>query len=214
MLLPGNAVRSAYDDWSLTYDNSENRTRDLDARCIREHLGEAKFTTIVETGCGTGKNTSFLSTIADSVIAMDFSSGMLGVARERVRASNVSFTECDLKGKWPVEAGGASLVVCCLVLEHFLELEVFFSEAARVLEVGGRLLISELHPFRQYLGSQARLGDDPNAKIEAYIHNLSEYTDIAFRSGFELLRLQEAWHQDDASKPPRLLILDLIRKQN
>ena len=52
-------IQSAYNEWSASYDQDDNRTRDLDREIIRSRLGDLHFDAILEIGCGTGKNTSF-----------------------------------------------------------------------------------------------------------------------------------------------------------
>ena len=58
------SVQAAYDNWSTTYDTDENLTRDLDQIITKETLMGNRCKSIVEIGCGTGKNTLLLSQIA------------------------------------------------------------------------------------------------------------------------------------------------------
>ena len=51
--------RQAYNLWSETYDTVENKTRDLEARALRESVAGENLD-ILEIGCGTGKNTEWL----------------------------------------------------------------------------------------------------------------------------------------------------------
>jgi len=141
-------IQRAYDDWSETYDSDENLTRDLDQKVTRETLANLHFDSILEIGCGTGKNTIFLIQIGSQIHALDFSEGMIEKAREKVKAKNVKFSVADLTQTWPCEDQSYDLIVCNLVLEHIEELSFIFSEAFRVLEAKGRFLINELHPFR------------------------------------------------------------------
>ena len=145
-------IQKAYNDWSETYDTDENLTRDLDQKVTREALANLHFKCILEIGCGTGKNTSFLAQIGESVHAVDFSQGMIEKAKEKVPAENVRFSMMDITQKWNIENQSFDLIVCNLVLEHMEDLSFTFSEAARVLKVKGRFLINELHPFKQYEG--------------------------------------------------------------
>src|SRR5919106_1669904 len=80
------SIQKAYNDWSETYDTDENLTRDLDQKVTREALANLHFTSILEIGCGTGKNTSFFAQIGTSVYAVDFSEGMIAKAKEKVQA--------------------------------------------------------------------------------------------------------------------------------
>src|SRR6185436_13665880 len=92
---------------------------------------------IVEVGCGTGKNSVFFAEKARSVVALDFSDGMLAKARARVKAPSVRFVHHDVREPWPVPATSADLVSVNLVLEHVEHIAFVFQEAARVLRPGG-----------------------------------------------------------------------------
>lgn len=70
-------IQKAYDNWSATYDSNENRTRDLDRVVTEKALANWQYKSILEIGCGTGKNTRFLSQISEYVHAIDFSEGMI-----------------------------------------------------------------------------------------------------------------------------------------
>jgi len=69
------SIQKAYNDWSSAYDTDENLTRDLDQKVTREELADLHFNSILEIGCGTGKNTAFLAQIGAHVHALDFSEG-------------------------------------------------------------------------------------------------------------------------------------------
>jgi len=199
------SIQDAYTNWSLTYDEDRNRTRDLDQQVTYSTLSGQHLGSIVETGCGTGKNTGFLAEIGDKVTALDFSAGMLARARAKVQAANVTFVEADLTQVWPVEDRSADLVVCNLVLEHIENLHFIFAEAARVLLPGGRYFVCELHPFRQYQGTQATFQHGDGAVlIDAYVHHISDFLAAAEASGLSLAGLKEWWHAEDEGKPPRL----------
>ncbi len=198
-------IQDAYTTWSVTYDDDRNRTRDLDQEVTASALGGQHYATIVEIGCGTGKNTAFLAQVGEQVTAIDFSVGMLAQAREKVRASNVTFVEADLMQVWPIEDRSADLVVCNLVLEHIEDLRFVFYEAARVLLPGGRFFVCELHPFRQYQGTQATFQRADGAiLIDAYVHHISDFLAAAEASGLSLASFKEWWHAEDEGKPPRL----------
>ncbi len=199
------SIQDAYTDWSLTYDEDRNRTRDLDQKVTISTLWGQHFGSIVETGCGTGKNTGFLAQVGDTVTALDFSAGMLARAQEKVQAANVTFVETDLTQVWPVGDRSTDLVVCNLVLEHIENLHFHFAEAARVLLPGGRCFVCELHPFRQYQGTQATFQRADGAiLIDAYVHHISDFLGAAEASGLSLASFKEWWHAEDEGKPPRL----------
>lgn len=200
------SIQNAYNNWSASYDTDENLTRDLDLKVTREALANVRFRSILETGCGTGKNTSFLSHIGTRIHALDFSRGMIEKAREKVRAENVRFSIADLTQRWPCDYEAYDLIVCNLVLEHIEDLSFIFSESFRVLESGGKFLINELHPFRQYAGKRARFASEAGiTEVPAFVHHISDFVNAASENGLTLVKLNEWWHEQDENKPPRLV---------
>ena len=120
------SVRQSYNSWSATYDLVENKTRDLEARACREILSGISFETVIELGCGTGKNTEWLAERAKHVTAIDLSEEMQAVARRKIKAANVSFKLADIKEPWDFAGENADLITCSLILEHIDNLDVVF----------------------------------------------------------------------------------------
>jgi len=200
------SIQNAYNDWSETYDSDENLTRDLDRQVTREALADRQFHSILEIGCGTGKNTGFLAQVGSRVHALDFSKGMIEKAMEKVQAPNVKFSVADLTQTWPGDDPSYDLIVCNLVLEHIQDLSFIFSEASRVLEAGGTFLINELHPFRQYEGKKAQFRRGESlTEIPAFVHHISDFLIAASASDLTLVKLNEWWHEKDHDKPPRIV---------
>ena len=200
------SIQDAYNEWSGIYDSNTNLTRDLDKTATREMLAEKHFDSVLEIGCGTGKNTVFLAQIADKVLAFDFSEGMVQQARKKVQADNVRFEMADITQPWQCADNGFDLITCSLVLEHIQDLSHVFTEAARTLKPGGLFLVNELHPFKQYSGSKARFERGADiVELEVFIHHISDFTNAAKECGFNLVIFNEGWHPaDDKTKPPRL----------
>jgi ubiquinone/menaquinone biosynthesis C-methylase UbiE len=201
------SIQNAYDEWSQTYDTDENLTRDLDQQILQETLANQRFDSILEIGCGTGKNTAFLARLGVRVHALDFSEGMIAKATGKVKADNVKFSVADLTRTWPCESAAYDLIVCNLVLEHIEDLSFIFSEASHALAQRGKFLINELHPFRQYEGKQARFQAAAGViEIPAFIHHISDFLNAALSNRLRLIKLNERWHErDPQSKPPRIL---------
>jgi malonyl-CoA O-methyltransferase len=206
-------IQQAYNAWSDTYDVDDNLTRDLDQTVTEKVLGNLRVNSLLEIGCGTGKNTPLLAQIGKSVTAVDFSAGMIAQAKAKVKAQNVTFQEADITRPWPVADASQQLITCNLILEHIADLDFIFSEVSRSLQVGGLLFISELHSFKQYLGSQARFKrDEETTLIPAFLHHTSDFLTAAQENDFALLQLNEWWHGADEGKPPRLISF-LFKKQ-
>jgi ubiquinone/menaquinone biosynthesis C-methylase UbiE len=112
---------------------------------VRERLSrEARLGSLVEFGCGTGYYTDVLASHSDSVVATDLSPGMLELARDRIKAANVSFQIEDVqRTSFP---DGVFDTVFMSLLIHFTEPQKALSEVRRILKPGGRLIISNLDP--------------------------------------------------------------------
>ncbi len=199
-------IQQAYTDWSSTYDQDRNLTRDLDEIATRETLAELRCKSILEIGCGTGKNTALLAQIGQHVKAIDFSAGMIEKAREKLSLDNVTFATADLTLPWPCEDQSIDLISCNLVLEHISDLPIIFAEGFRVLRDGGRFFVSELHPYRQYQGTQANFRrNQETTQIPAFVHHISEFIHAGAANNLALSGLKEWWHSDDQNKLPRLV---------
>ncbi|MDX6578153.1 MAG: hypothetical protein QOE96_4106 [Blastocatellia bacterium] len=199
-------IEQAYTDWSATYDQDRNLTRDLDETITRETLANLRCNSILEIGCGTGKNTALLAQISRKVLAMDFSEGMIEKARQKISLENVTFAVANLTRPWPVENQTCDLVACNLVLEHISDLSFVFAQAFRVLGLGGRFFVSELHPFRQYQGTRANFQRGAESThIPAYVHHISDFIDAGAANNLALSQLKEWWHEEDQNNPPRLV---------
>ncbi|MGE5681944.1 MAG: methyltransferase domain-containing protein [Bacillota bacterium] len=205
-------VKEAYNNWSGSYDSDINLTRDLDHFIVTETLKGFHCRRILETGCGTGKNTRFLATISEEVLSIDFSEGMLKKAKSKTDRGNVLFALADITRPWPAADNTIDLIVCSLVLEHIEDLSFIFSEAYRVLAKGGIFFICELHPFRQYQGKKARYQKgDETIEIHAFIHNISDFFSAGKDYGLSLADIKEWKHEEDRNILPRLLSLQFVK---
>ena len=200
------SIEKAYNAWSEQYDTNENRTRDLDHIATVQTLGGYDFSSVIELGCGTGKNTMFLLNKADKIIGLDFSEEMLNKAKEKINDSRARFQKTDLNRQWNVEDEFADLITSNLVLEHINNLDFIFDKAHKKLKPNGILFICELHPFKQYAGSRARYEDENGIQfLETYTHHITEFLSTAEKNGFELMELKEWFDDMKENEIPRLI---------
>ena len=205
-------IQSAYNTWANDYDTDKNLTRDLDEEIIKKLFAGQKFDSILEVGCGTGKNTVFLASISKHLTAIDFSEGMISKAKEKVKSNSVRFQICDINRAWLIEKNHFDLITFNLILEHIENIDTILAEAGKYLLPRGLVLINELHPFRQYEGKKAIYRDNEEIKeIDAFVHNISDFLDSAEKNGLKLLKLREYWHQQDQNKLPRIISFLFIR---
>lgn len=209
MMALGSEVAKNYDRWAASYDADKNATRDLDAAVVRRAPLNFADRDVLELGSGTGKNTVWFAARARSVVAMDFSLGMIARAHERVGSMPVRFLQHDVCDPWPVASRSIDLVAANLILEHVHDLEPVFFEASRVLRPGGQLFFCELHPYRQLAGAQAQFKDPSTGEtvlLTAHVHSIGEYANCAIRAGFILREVDEALEDEAApGSPPRLI---------
>ncbi|KAA3602850.1 MAG: class I SAM-dependent methyltransferase [Calditrichaeota bacterium] len=206
-------VEEAYNLWAKTYDSDSNKTRDLDKIVTRISLTNLEDKNILELGCGTGKNTEFLVENSKSVFAMDFSEKMLKVAKEKVKAENVTFKVQDLTKNWELQNETFDIVLGNLVLEHIENLKPIFQESFRVLKSNGILFLCELHPFKQIGGSKAKFSEE-EIRINSFIHDISEFISAGLEVGFELVECKE-WRKNKNSpleETPRLISFKFSKK--
>jgi len=204
-------IAAAYNDWAETYDIVQNHTRDLAAKVLRQVNLDLDGRKVVEVGCGTGRNTTWLAERAAEIVGLDFSEEMLARARSLVNDPRVSFIQHDARKTWPLADSSADVVIAMLILEHVEKLEPVFVEAARVLNAGGQFFLCELHPMKQLMGGQAQFSNTRTGErqlISAFLHDVSDYVNAGLSSGLQLEHMGE-WRDSDAQaiSQPRLLSL-------
>lgn len=205
-------IQKSYKNWSEIYDTNENLTRDLDFKISKEYLSKVEFNSVLEIGCGTGKNTVWLSEISTKITAVDFSPEMLQLAKNKIKSTHVKFIQADISKPWNFKIEQVDLININLVLEHIENLDFIFSNAYNHLKEGGSLFISELHPHKQYLGSQAKFN---NNLVMSFTHHLSDYLNSAKRNKLICSDIIESFDlnlNSDQIRIPRLL--SILFKKN
>jgi ubiquinone/menaquinone biosynthesis C-methylase UbiE len=200
--------QQAYNSWASQYDANENKTRDLEAKALRDILSTISFNTVLEIGCGTGKNTEWLLQKAEHITAVDLSEEMLSKAKEKIPSNNVEFIQADINNDWNFTGSTFDLIGFSLVLEHIENLDHIFKEVYKKINEEGFVYIGELHPFKQYTGTKARFETDEGLQIvECFNHHISDFIQSAKKYGLKLIELDEYFDDDDKTSIPRILIL-------
>ncbi|MFZ7116610.1 MAG: GNAT family N-acetyltransferase [Bacteroidota bacterium] len=203
----------AYNKWSQSYDEVINRTRDLEGKALRELLSERRFNSVLEIGCGTGKNTVWFKDNCSSITAVDLSEEMLGKAKSKISSDNVRFIQANINSEWNFAVEKFDLITFSLVLEHISDLGHIFSQASGKLNENGIVYVGELHPFKQYTGSKARFETENGIQIvDCFNHHISDFTDSAMNAGLELEILKEYFDDDDRNQIPRILAIIFKKK--
>lgn len=207
------SVAAAYDQWAGQYDTNLNKTRDLEAVSLRQTLDDMHFRHCLEIGCGTGKNTVWLASIADNVLGIDLSENMLKKARAKGFPPHVYFQQADILADWTFAKAAYDLITFSLVLEHIEDLNGIFEKVAQHLSENGIVYIGELHPFKQYQGSKARFETEQGETVvTCYAHNVSDFFAAANKAGLTLRYLQEYFDDNVRETAPRILTM-LFKKK-
>ena len=205
-------TRQAYNIWASQYDTNENKTRDLEAKALRDCLANISFGNCLEIGCGTGKNTAWLVEKAKHVTAIDFSDEMLAKAKEKIISDKVQFRQADITTGWSFRDKLYDLVTFSLVLEHINKLDHIFSEVAESLIPGGHVYIGELHPFKQYSGSKARFeGEEGLHVVECFTHHISDFVRTAKKYELRVIDINEYFDDKNKTSTPRILTILLMK---
>lgn len=140
---------------------------------------------VADLGCGTGANLAAVAPYVGRVIGVDREPQMLAAAAARCEGlDNVELREGRLDDL-PIEAASVDAALVVLVLHHVRELAPVFTEVARILKPGGRLVLVDMPPhdraaWRQSMGHRhlgfARtdlepLVDAAGLRIEGWSHH-------------------------------------------
>jgi ubiquinone/menaquinone biosynthesis C-methylase UbiE len=200
--------QQAYNSWASQYDTNDNKTRDLEAKALRDILSTISFNTVLEIGCGAGKNTEWLLQKAQRITAVDLSEEMLSKAKEKIQSDNIEFIQFDINNDWNFTERTFDLIAFSLVLEHIENLDHIFKEVYKKLNDEGFVYIGELHPFKQYSGTKARFETKEGLQIvQCYNHHISDFIQSAKKYGLKLIGLDEYFDNEDKTSIPRILIL-------
>lgn len=136
-----------FNDIAATWDDKPNRVamaRNIAAAMLR-HLPAECAGEALELGCGTGLITVLLSPSFDRIVAMDSSSGMLAMLRNKVdelQLTNVEPVEGDLSQTLP--PGPFDTVISSMTLHHVEDVRGLLKRVFDHLKPGGCIALADL----------------------------------------------------------------------
>ena len=129
-----------------------------------EHLARYALATrfaegrrILDLGCGTGYGTSDLAQVAASAVGVDLAPEAIAYAVSHF--PNARFLECSASAV-PFPPASFDLVTAFEVIEHLQDWRALLTEAHRVLEPNGILIVSTPNK-RYYAETRAKSGPNP-----------------------------------------------------
>lgn len=187
-------VREGYAEWSKQYDGEPNPLITLEEPVVLEMAGDVNGLDVLDAACGTGRYTIPLAQAGARVTGIDLSEEMLDVARRKAAGGGLSL---DLRvgdvRALPFADASFDLAICALALCHLPDLSPAARELARVLRPGGRVVISDFHPFCLLIGWRTAF-DRPEARhwIENHLNLTEHYVGALLDAGFALTDLRES----------------------
>lgn len=211
-------TQDAYDQWASVYDSDGNMLQSIDddelKTLLPSLLNQVTNTSgpsisILDLGCGTGRNTARLlshpwpTDMEVSITGLDFSANMLGLARTKLSAlpSNPK-TTLRLEQCNPFPPTGTfnpstinlppqNALISTLVLEH-IPLPTYFSTLAAILAPAGTALVTNMHAE---MGSRSQAGfvNAQGVKVrgESYVYTLQDTVQAARDAGLEVVQVKE-----------------------
>ena len=189
-------AQKGYDLWSDTYDDTPNPIVAMDARHTLGLLSPQQGERILDAGCGTGRHLKLLMDAGAKTIGLDFSQGMLEVARRN--HPEALLVRADLQQSLPFSSGRFDALLCALIGEHLGELRVVFREMRGVLKQAGRLVFSVYHPELAASGKEANfMRDGVEYRLGAYRHTVADYQSILEDAGFRSIVKHEFYGDEE-----------------
>lgn len=188
-------VTSGYAQSVNTYDDGPNPVILAEEPIVRSLLAKYPAGHALDAACGTGRHTSYLSSLGHEVIGIDATVEMLAVAESK--APSAQFKVADL-ASMPLPDGSIELAVCSLALTHCRNLRQALTELGRVLKHGGALVISDVHPFIVMLGSHSGYPGTNNKAgfVRNHVHLPSAYLSAFREAGLDVVQCIEPLYGD------------------
>jgi ubiquinone/menaquinone biosynthesis C-methylase UbiE len=202
-------VEQGYTLWASCYDDDGNPLTAIEGPAMAAWFGDIKGRSVIDLGCGTGRHTEQLVKAGAKVVAVDLTVAMLDLARAKLPAANVTWLRLALPGPLPFANDRFALAVMGLVAEHVQDLTATLKEVARILEPGGRCLLSALHADRTRAGQKARFIDQETGQRRPILtihRERNAYLEAAENAELTLIHDQELFVSNKvAAALPRAL---------
>ncbi len=141
--VPARSAKEQFDKQAAHYDTQWNTWSEETLGWLLANAAPQPTDFVLDIATGTGFTALAFAPFVETVIGMDVSPGMLEQARKQAgerRIANAVFQEGAAESL-PFAEGAFDIVTCRIAPHHFLNVETFLAEAARVLKPGGRLAL-------------------------------------------------------------------------
>ena len=177
---------------------------------VRRYTNRYKFESCLDAGCGMG---DFAFTLGNRyhfrrVVGIDFSEGMLQVAREKHKAPFLSFLRQDLSKGLSIKDRAFDLTICLNTLHHILHDDQgkVINELCRVSKTMVILEIKRYHPLSNVLTGYKMWGS-----LKVYPTTLSSVTRHFEDAGYSLSLVRPIFF---FTSPSPIMLLVFVRQKN
>jgi malonyl-CoA O-methyltransferase len=136
-------------NWAASYDAGPNPLLALETRLVLERLSPLGATRFLDVACGTGRwmllvRQSLAQQTGSQVFGVDFCQEMLlEASRKPGLAGYLALADAR---RIPLTDGTADLTLCSFAMGYFPSPLQAIAEMARVSRIGGRVVVTDLHP--------------------------------------------------------------------
>jgi len=188
-------VQAQFGQHAEKYVASETHAKGGDLDVLMSWLDPAADWKVLDIATGGGHVAKKLSTCVQHVVATDLTPLMLAAARAHLdgaSCSNVTFVIADAE-RLPFLDASFDAVTCRIAAHHFPHPELFLMEAARVLRLGGKLvLIDNIVPEDAALGTFMNTFEAMRDFSHVRCLPVSEWQALAAAAGLHLEQSQSA----------------------
>ena len=180
----------AYAQWAAAYSpEAHNPLMALEEQAMLELLPPLAGQRVLDLACGSGRYLRrFANVMTARTLGLDLSPAMLA----RAATLGQPLAQANLL-QLPLATGGWDMAVCGLAVGHVAGLASVLGEIARVLEPGGCLVYSDLHPFGALAGWKRsfRGRDGREYSARHHIHLYADHLAACQAAGLTILAVRE-----------------------
>jgi len=171
--------KTGYDLHAPFYDRKMKFLNSFEPDNLLQYLGNLQNKTILDVGAGTGRLTTKLANLNGLVTALDVSEEILKVLKRKNK--NIETVLGDAENL-PFQDESFDIIIATFLIVHLKDPLTFFTEAHRVLNHAGILLVTNI--------SQKRPPELPTNQgpivIESYYHTPQKIKDQLTSLAFEI----------------------------
>ena len=139
---------SQFDEKAATWDDDPKKVEMAHsiAESIMQTVPLNNRMSAMEVGCGTGLVTTQIARKVKSVTAVDTSTGMLGVLRQKIKTlsiDNITTMQADLTAQRPFDES-FDFIYSSLTLHHIRDYQSLLKYLYDILNPGGMIAIADL----------------------------------------------------------------------